>query len=91
MDEFEKELKEAQRCVSFLSKLKGFMFSWSKKPKLFVFNNEEKVQLHTFFCFFPLKIIYLDRNFKKIKEEIAKPFRLLEPCQVKYILEIPLK
>lgn len=75
-------------CKSFFSKLKGKMFSFSKEPLLFVFNREKKISIHTFFCFMPLEVRWLDRN-KKITKKC-----IMNPCSVctgygKYVLEIP--
>jgi uncharacterized membrane protein (UPF0127 family) len=84
-----KAIKNADKCNSLFSKIRGFMFSLSKKPKLFIFNQEQQVRIHTFFCFFPLEIIYFDKNWKIVRKEIAKPFRILKSCKAKYILEIP--
>ena len=90
MDKKLKEIiKEADRCDSFFSRIRGFIFSFSRKPKLLIFNKEKKVQIHTFFCFFPLKIIYFDKDFNVIKQKVVKPFRILNYCHAKYILEIP--
>jgi uncharacterized membrane protein (UPF0127 family) len=82
-------IKNADKCNSLFSKLKGFMFSFSRKPKLFIFNKEQEVKIHTFFCFSPLKIIYFNKNWKIARQEIAKPFKILKSCRAKYILEIP--
>jgi uncharacterized membrane protein (UPF0127 family) len=82
-------IKNSEKCHSLFSKLKGFMFSSSKKPKLFIFSKEQPVQIHTFFCLFPLKIIYFSKNLKITRQEIAKPFRILKSCRAKYVLEIP--
>jgi uncharacterized membrane protein (UPF0127 family) len=82
-------IKHSEKCSSLLSKIRGFMFSFSKKPKIFIFNKEQQVKIHTFFCFFPLKIIYFNKNWKIARQEIAKPFRILRSCKAKYILEIP--
>ena len=84
-------IKNSEKCSSMLSKLKGFMFSLSKKPKLFIFRKEQPVQTHTFFCLFPLKIIYFNKNLKIVRKEIVKPFTILPFQRAKYILEIPYK
>lgn len=87
---FKEAVRNADKCNTIFSKIRGFMFCLNKeKSKLLIFNKEKKVQIHTFFCFFPLKIIYFDKNFKIIKQETAKPFRILNLCRAKYVLEIP--
>ena len=84
-------INEADKCNTFFSRAKGFMFSLNRKqkPKLLVFEKEKTVQIHTFFCFFPLEIIYFDKDFNIIKKETAKPFKILSYCRARYILEIP--
>ena len=82
-------VKHSEKCKSLLSKAKGFMLSFSKKPKFFIFSKEQEVRIHTFFCFFPLKIIYFNKNLRIIKQEIAKPFRILKSVKAKYVLEVP--
>ena len=48
-------------CISFLSKLRGLMFS---KPKIlvFVFDREMHHFMHMFFVFFPIDVLFLDEN-----------------------------
>jgi len=82
-------IRNSEKCKSILSKVKGFMFSLSRKPKFFIFEKEQRVRIHTFFCFFPLKIVYFDEDLKIVRREIAKPFKILRSCKAKYILEIP--
>lgn len=84
-------IRKADKCSTVFSRAKGFMFCFNrKKSKLLIFNKEERHQIHTFFCFFPLEIIYFDKNFKIRRQEIAKPFQILPYCKAKYILEIPI-
>ena len=73
-------------CKSFFSKLKGKMFSFSKQPMLFVFDRERKISIHTFFCFMPLEVRWLDRNKKVTKKCLMKPFSI---HYGRYVLEIP--
>lgn len=75
-------------CKSFFSKLKGKMFSFSKEPLLFVFDKERRISIHTFFCFMPLEVRWLDRNRKIVKKCIMNPFSV-ETGHGKYVLEIP--
>jgi uncharacterized membrane protein (UPF0127 family) len=84
-----KAIKNADKCNSLFSKIKGFMFSFSRKPKLFIFNKEQQVRIHTFFCFFPLEIIFFNNNWNIVKKETVKPFKILKSCKAQYILEIP--
>lgn len=84
----------AKYCNSFLSKLRGLMFS---KPKnlIFVLNRESKINstIHTFFVFFPIDVIWLDKN-KKIVDhrKNVKPFSIAIPKKkAKYIIELKRK
>ncbi len=79
---------------SLLFKFKGLMFSPGLKDQglIFIFNEEKKVQLHMFFVFFPIDVIFLDSN-KKVVEVKKKlmPFTIYNPKEkAKYILELPI-
>jgi len=77
-------------CKSFFSKVKGFMFSFSKNnAKLFVFGNEKHVDIHMFFVFFPLIVVWLDKDKKFVKIGKMHPFISYSGARAKYILEIP--
>jgi len=77
-------------CNTLFSKMLGFMFSFSKKPKLFVFDKEKPIGIHMLFVFQKLLVVWLDEN-KKIKRiEVMKPFISLKTEKAKYVLEIPL-
>lgn len=66
----------------------GMMFS---KPKnlFFIFKKEKRLFVHNFFVFFPIDLIFLDKNYKVI--EIKKnflPFTIyLSKKKVKYLIE----
>lgn len=83
----------ARVCKSFFSKLKGLMFTRRKnaKPLFFVFSREKKIAIHMFFVFFPIKVIWLNKNKKVVEKKILKPF---QSCcgkkKARYVLEIPL-
>ena len=81
----------ARICSTFLSKFKGFMFSLSKKPLLFVFEREKDVSIHTLFVFQKLLVVWLDDNKKVRNMEVMKPFISFKKEKAKYVLEIPLK
>jgi len=78
-------------CSTLFSHLRGFMFRFPKNDGLlFIFNKEGYISLHTFFVFFPIDIIYLNKDKKVIK--IMKrilPFTLfITPVKCKYIIEL---
>ena len=59
-------------CTSTLSKARGLMFS-KEKNLIFTFKNERIVALHMMFVFFPIDLLFLDKNRKVV--EIKKNFR----------------
>jgi hypothetical protein len=76
-------------CKSWLSKAVGLMFSRRKKAVL-VFENEQKVSLHSFFVFFPIKIEFLDSRKKIVEKTVMKPFSFYTPKhKARYIIETP--
>ncbi len=82
------------KCESFFSKLKGLMFSRKLKDSclLFVFPNERKITLHMFFVFFPIDVLFLNKN-KEIVDlkQNFKPFTVYTSKKpAKYVLEMPL-
>ena len=78
------ELKECR----YLSKIRGLMFS-KKKNLIFNLNNKREV-IHGLFVFFPIKLYFLDENFKVLEKGILKPFRIYIPkVKAHYLAEIP--
>ncbi|MBR9691161.1 DUF192 domain-containing protein [Candidatus Woesearchaeota archaeon] len=80
---------EYKVCRSAWSKARGLMFS-RKKNLVFVFDDEKRRNLHMFFVFFPIDVLFLDKD-KKIVEikKNFKPFTYYKPKnKVKYIVEI---
>ena len=66
----------------------------SKKSSLiFAFDEEKIVPLHMFFVFYPIDVLFLDKN--KIVVEMKEnfmPFTFYTPARkAKYIIEIPNK
>ena len=57
---------EYKVCRSAWSKARGLMFS-RKRNLMFVFDDEERRGLHMFFVFFPIDVLFLDKN-KRIVE-----------------------
>lgn len=65
------------------------MFS-KQKNLIFPFNKEKIIPLHMWFVFYPIDVIYLDKN-KKIVEikENFKPFSYFSPKnKAKYVIEL---
>lgn len=79
-------------CDSIPSKAFGLMFSPKIKDKglIFVFDKEEVRELHMFFVFFPIDVLFLDKNKKvvEIKENFT-PFTLYFPKKkAQYVIEL---
>jgi hypothetical protein len=76
-------------CKSIWSQARGLMFS-KKKNLVFVFNDEKRRSLHMFFVFFPIDVLFLDKNKRivEIKRDF-KPFTFYYPKEKsKYIVEL---
>lgn len=76
-----------KKCVSFKDRFLGMMFLKEKKEIGYYFQHCHSI--HTFFCYFPLDIVLLDRNnhIIDIKKDI-KPWRIyFFKCYS--ILEVP--
>ena len=72
---------------SVFTKAIGMMFS-QPKNLLFVFEKEDIIPLHTFFVFFPIDIVYLDKNKKVVEKTCMKPFAYYKPKnKAKYVIE----
>jgi uncharacterized membrane protein (UPF0127 family) len=64
--------KDYRLCKSILSKATGLMFS-KRKNLIFIFSDERIVALHMIFVFFPIDVLFLDKNKKVV--EIKKDFK----------------
>jgi uncharacterized protein len=81
-------------CNSFLSKAKGLMFSKPIKDEciIMLFIKETNVTIHMLFVFFPIDIIFLDKQKKIIQtKENARPFTTIvrSKNKVSYVVELP--
>ena len=86
-----KEVFDVSVADSLFSHLMGLMFSFPKNDGLlFKFDKEIYVSLHMFFVFFPIDIVYINKNKKVIKiEKRVFPFvPFISPVKCKYILEL---
>ncbi|MBI2576022.1 DUF192 domain-containing protein [Candidatus Woesearchaeota archaeon] len=82
---------EYRRCSSPLSKSRGLMFSPKPKTLLFTWPKEKKIPLHMLFVFFPIDVLFLDKERKvvELKEDFL-PFRFYFPAKkAQYIIEAP--
>jgi len=77
---------------SVFSKAKGLMFS--KKiidtGYIFKFSKPRRIDLHMFFVFYPIDVLFLDENKKVVEiKENLKPFTFyISKNKVKYIIEL---
>ena len=77
-------------CKNFLAQAIGLMFS-KKRTMLFVWKKSKKRSIHTFFVFFPIDLIYLnkDKRVVEIKRNLPS-FNVYTPkSESKYLIEIP--
>lgn len=83
------KLKNYTLCNNMLSQTRGLMFS-RKKTLVFEFNKEKYVPLHTWFVFFQITVLYLDKQKKVVEQTVMKPFRFYAPQKnAKYVVELP--
>ena len=82
--------KNAISCRNIYSKTIGLMFS-IEKSLIFIFEKEKTVPLHMFFVFYPIDVLFLDKNKTVVeKKENFKPFTLYTPRKkAMYVIEVP--
>ena len=79
-------------CDDNFSKFIGLMFSKRKdKALIFKFKNEKIIHLHMLFVFYPIDVLFLDKNKIVVdKKENFKPFALYKPKRkAMYAIELP--
>lgn len=79
-------------CKNCLTQALGLMFS-KKRAALFSWKKSKKRPIHTFFVFFRIDIIYLDKHKRviEIKRNIP-PFAIYNPKrESRYLIEVPSK
>ena len=86
--------EESRICSSIFSKARGLMFSRRIKDRglVFVFNKEDRWSLHMFFVFFPIDVLWLNKDNRVVDlKENFRPFELLAKPKdkAKYIIELP--
>ena len=82
--------KNAELCRNIFTKSIGLMFSIKPKPLIFVFKKEKIIPLHMLFVFYPIDVLFLNKNkvVAEIKENF-KPFSFYTPKnKAQYVIEI---
>ena len=85
--------KNKKILFSVFSKAKGLMFSKriNDTGYIFIFSKPKRIDLHMFFVFYPIDVLFLAKNKKvvEIKENI-KPFTFyFSKNEAKYVIELP--
>ncbi len=84
---------KVRHCHSVFSKLKGLMFAKPLKDTalIFHFKKEKIISLHMFLVFYPIDVLWLDKNRQVVQlKEHFRPFHVIiaeKPAQ--YIVELP--
>ncbi|MBW2982262.1 DUF192 domain-containing protein [Candidatus Woesearchaeota archaeon] len=80
---------EYQICKTHWSMFRGLMFS-KKKNLIFVLDQERIIGLHMIFVFFPIDVLFLDKNKRIIEiKKNLKPFSFyISKNKAKYVAEI---
>lgn len=85
-------LKIKVRRMNGIRKYLGLMFGTSKTiPLLFEFKYNRKINIHSWFVFFPFLALWLDKNNKVLEAKVMKPFTTHNQQQeAMKLIEIPL-
>jgi uncharacterized protein len=79
-------------CKSITSKARGLMFTRKKNRALvFLFDKEQKISIHMFFVFYPIDVLWLDKNKKVVQlKENLMPFLICKAQKnAQYLVELP--
>jgi uncharacterized protein len=85
--------KNKKMLLSLLAKATGLMFSKPIKDTgyVFVFDTPRNIDLHMFFVFFPIDVLFLDSKKKVVEmKENFRPFTLYSSgTTASYFIELP--
>lgn len=83
--------KNAKLCGNIFSKSLGLMLSIKPKPLIFIFKKEKIIPLHMLFVFYPIDVMFLDKNKIVVEtKENFRPFTFYTPKnKAQYIIELP--
>ena len=81
----------AELCDDYFSKFIGLMFSKKQRALIFAFGNKKKIALHMLFVFYPIDVLFLDKNKIVVeKKENFKPFAFYKSMKkAMYVIELP--
>ncbi len=81
--------EKTEICTTLWQKASGLMFS-EQRDLLFEEAKEKRISLHMCFVFYPIDIIYLNKEKQVVEiKENFKPFTLYVPkCNAQYVLEL---
>jgi len=86
-------INKTKLCKNFLNKSIGLILHKKLKDKglIFIYKKEKKISLHMIFVFFPIDVLFLNKNKKVIDmKKDFKPFSFyIAKKKAKYILELP--
>lgn len=78
-------------CKSSWSQFRGLMFSRPKRL-LFVFNRERQIAIHTWFVFFPITLVFLNKSKQVTEIKGMKPWTIYRSkTAAAYMIEMPNK
>ena len=85
-------IEKTALCRTVFKRAAGLMLSKKEnKALIFIFSKEKIVPLHMLFVFYPIDVIFADKN-KKVAEikENFKPFTFYSPKnKAMYVVELP--
>lgn len=86
-------IKKTKLCKSIFYKGFGLMFR-IRKPDfgmVFLFGSERRADLHMLFVFFPIDVLFLDKNKKVVDiKKNFKPFTYYAPkVKAEFVIELP--
>ena len=78
-------------CRSLFSRVRGLMFARKPKTLIMEFPKEQVIGIHMMFVFFPIDVLWLDKDKKVVAmRKNLKPFSLATPLKVaRYVIEFP--
>jgi len=86
-------IKKTRLCKNIFCKAFGFMFRFKKPEKalVFIFKNKRRIDLHMLFVFFPIDVLFLDKNKKVVDiKKNFKPFSYYaSKARAEYVIELP--